>query len=288
VNKPVGRGGGRSYGKVILYIGAGNWPFPIPLLEKDGVWRFDPNAGMQEILCRRIGENELTAIATCHEFAAQDHDSAKPTIPSDSFAASLAVRAAGDPVLFHGYYFHVLITRPTNGTLLEKKGKTAGFALSAYPAEYRSSGVVTFAVTASDMVHEKDFRDYHLLLDDQAGQIFAMTGDIAERVRKIGGVAIRSIGHVARLNRLSDNDAEYVDPLDMLAELREDNRALRASMREVHDLCGDENDVATASLLENWIDETERRIWFLFETGRTKQSRVNVRCVALCPNARDV
>ena len=112
------------------------------------------------------------------------------------------------------------------------------------------------------------FRDYHLLLDDQAGQIFAMTGDIAERVRKIGGVTIRSIGHVARLQRLSDNDAEYVDPLDMLAELREDNRALLASMRQAHDLTSEERDVATTSLLENWIDETERRIWFLFETGR--------------------
>jgi starvation-inducible DNA-binding protein len=112
------------------------------------------------------------------------------------------------------------------------------------------------------------FRDYHLLLDDQAGQVFAMTDDIAERVRKIGGVTIRSIGHVARLQRLSDNDADYVDPLDMLAELREDNRALLATMREAHDLCSDENDVATTSLLENWIDETERRIWFLFETGR--------------------
>ena len=113
------------------------------------------------------------------------------------------------------------------------------------------------------------FRDYHLLLDDQAGQIFAMTDDIAERVRKIGGVTIRSIGQVARLQRLSDNEADYVDPLDMLAELREDNRAILASMREVHDLCDEENDVATTSLLENWIDETERRIWFLFETGRT-------------------
>src|ERR1022692_893154 len=101
-----------------------------------------------------------------------------------------------------------------------------------------------------------------------AGQIFAMTDDIAERVRKIGGATIRSIGHVARLQRLSDNDADFVDPLDMLAELREDNRAMLASMREVHDLCGEENDVATTSLLENWIDETERRIWFLFETGR--------------------
>ena len=115
----------------------------------------------------------------------------------------------------------------------------------------------------------KNFRDYHLLLDEQAEQIFAITDDIAERVRKIGGTTIRSIGHVARLQRLSDNDADYVDPLDMLAELREDNRTILANMREVHDLCGESNDVATTSLLENWIDETERRIWFLFETGRT-------------------
>jgi len=116
------------------------------------------------------------------------------------------------------------------------------------------------------------FRDYHLLLDEQAGQVFGMTDDIAERVRKIGGTTIRSIGQVARLQRLSDNDADYVDPLDMLAELREDNRALLASMREVHDLCAEANDVATTSLLESWIDETERRVWFLFETGRTRQT----------------
>jgi|SRR5579862_1413873 len=116
------------------------------------------------------------------------------------------------------------------------------------------------------------FRDYHLLLDEQATQVFAMTDDIAERVRKIGGTTIRSIGHIARLQRLKDNDAVFVDPLDMLAELREDNRALARSMREVHDLCGEENDVATASLLEIWIDETERRVWFLFETGRTGMS----------------
>ena len=114
------------------------------------------------------------------------------------------------------------------------------------------------------------FRDYHLLLDDQAGQIFAMTDDIAERVRKIGGATIRSIGHVVRLQRLSDNDADYVDPHGMLAELSEDNRTLLASMREAHELCGEENDFATTSLLENWIDETERRIWFLFETTRTR------------------
>jgi len=114
------------------------------------------------------------------------------------------------------------------------------------------------------------FRDYHLLLDEQGAQIFAMTDDIAERVRKIGGATIRSIGHIARLKRLSDNDAEFVDPPDMLAELREDNRALLASLREAHGLCAEENDVATTSLLETWIDETERRIWFLFETGRTR------------------
>jgi starvation-inducible DNA-binding protein len=114
------------------------------------------------------------------------------------------------------------------------------------------------------------FRDYHLLLDEQADQIFAMTDDIAERVRKIGRATIRSIGHIGRLQRLRDNDGDYVDPLDMLAELREDNRAILASMRHAHDLCDEENDVATASLLEPWIDETERRIWFFFETGRTK------------------
>ena len=112
------------------------------------------------------------------------------------------------------------------------------------------------------------FRDYHLLLDEHADQTFAMTDDIAERARKIGGTTIRSIGHIARLQRLSDNDADFVDPLDMLAELREDNRAILASMREAHDLCSEENDVATTSLLEVWIDQTERRIWFLFEIGR--------------------
>ena len=114
------------------------------------------------------------------------------------------------------------------------------------------------------------FRDFHLLLDEHGDQIFAMTDSIAERVRKIGGGTIRSIGHISRLQRLSDNDADYVDPFDMLAELREDNRMLLASMREAHDLCDEENDVATASLLEVWIDETERRIWFLFEIGRTR------------------
>lgn len=114
------------------------------------------------------------------------------------------------------------------------------------------------------------FRDYHLLLDEQAEQIFAMTDDIAERVRKIGGTTLHSIGHISRLQRIEDNDAEFVTPMDMLAELRDDNKQLAASMRETHDLCDEHRDIATASLLENWIDETERRTWFLFETTRTR------------------
>jgi len=112
------------------------------------------------------------------------------------------------------------------------------------------------------------FRDYHLLLDEQAGEIFATTDTIAERVRKVGGTTLRSIGHIARLQRVSDNDAEYVTPLDMLAELREDNQTLVARLRELHEVVDELRDIATASLIENWIDETERRSWFLFEAGR--------------------
>ena len=112
------------------------------------------------------------------------------------------------------------------------------------------------------------FRDYHLLLDEHATQIFATTDDIAERVRKIGGTTVRSIGHVSRLQRVLDNDAEFVTAMDMLAELRDDNKQLAASMRETHGLCEEHGDVATASLLEVWIDEAERRTWFLFETTR--------------------
>jgi starvation-inducible DNA-binding protein len=112
------------------------------------------------------------------------------------------------------------------------------------------------------------FRDYHLLLDEQSDQIFAMTDPIAERVRKIGGQTLRSIGHIARLQRVQDNDAEYVSPLDMLAELREDNKQLAASLRETHGVCDEAEDVASASLIEVWIDETERRTWFLFEATR--------------------
>jgi len=111
------------------------------------------------------------------------------------------------------------------------------------------------------------FRDYHLLLDEQSDQIFAMTDPIAERARKIGGTTLRSIGQISRLQRLADNDADYVDPQDMLAELREDNLRLTSAMREVHDVASEYNDVATTSLLEVWIDETERRTWFLLESS---------------------
>jgi starvation-inducible DNA-binding protein len=116
------------------------------------------------------------------------------------------------------------------------------------------------------------FRDYHLLLDEQGDQIFAMTDPIAERVRKIGGTTLRSIGNIARLQRVPDNDAEYVEPEDMLAELREDNKTLTVRLREAHSVCDDHNDIATASLIEVWIDETERRTWFLFEATRRADS----------------
>ena len=112
------------------------------------------------------------------------------------------------------------------------------------------------------------FRDYHLMLDEQATQIDAMTDAIAERVRKLGSSTIRSIGHIGRLQRVLDNDAEYVTPHDMLAELRDDNIELNKHMRILHGLCDEHGDIATASLIENWIDETEQRVWFLFETGR--------------------
>jgi len=112
------------------------------------------------------------------------------------------------------------------------------------------------------------FRDYHLLLDEQADQLYATTDPIAERVRKLGGTTLRSIGHVARLQRVLDNDADYVTPSDMLAELREDNQRLAQRMRETHHVCEEHGDVATASLLEVWIDEADRRAWFLFEATR--------------------
>ena len=114
------------------------------------------------------------------------------------------------------------------------------------------------------------FRDYHLLLDEQAEQLFAMTDVIAERVRKIGGLTLHSIGEIARIQRVSDNDAEYVEPLDMLAELMDDNKTMAARLREAHNVCDEHRDIATASFIEVWIDETERRTWFLFEATRQR------------------
>src|SRR5437868_8069347 len=114
------------------------------------------------------------------------------------------------------------------------------------------------------------FRDYHLLLDEHADQLFAMTDVIAERVRKVGGSTLKSIGDISRTQRVLDNDAEYVEPLDMLAELAEDNRDLAARLREALNVCEEHRDVATTSLIEIWIDETERRNWFLFEITRRR------------------
>ena len=116
------------------------------------------------------------------------------------------------------------------------------------------------------------FRDYHLLLDEQADQLFAMTDAIAERVRKIGGSTLKSVGHISRLQRVQDNDVDYVQPQDMLAEVREDNKELAARLREAHNVCEEHRDIATASLIEVWIDETERRTWFLFEAARQAEA----------------
>ena len=116
----------------------------------------------------------------------------------------------------------------------------------------------------------RHFRDYHLLLDEHAEQLFAMTDPLAERVRKIGGLTLHSIGDIARLQRVLDNNAEYVTPQDMLSELRDDNKALTAALREAHNVCEERRDVASTSLIEIWIDETERRTWFLFEAAGRK------------------
>lgn len=112
------------------------------------------------------------------------------------------------------------------------------------------------------------FRDYHLLLDEQGDQLYAMTDPIAERVRKIGGITLRSISQISKMQRISDNNAEYVEPLDMLSELAEDNKTLAAKFREAHELTSQFGDYSTTSLIENWLDETERRVWFLFEASR--------------------
>lgn len=114
----------------------------------------------------------------------------------------------------------------------------------------------------------RHFRDFHLALDEQADQLFAMTDAIAERTRKIGGTTLRSVSHIARVTRIADNDADFVTPEGMLSELWEDNKALVLALRGAHELCDSAGDVATASLLENWIDEAQRRAWFLFEMTR--------------------
>jgi starvation-inducible DNA-binding protein len=113
----------------------------------------------------------------------------------------------------------------------------------------------------------KHFRDYHLLLDEQADQIFAMTDPLAERVRKLGGLTLHGTAEVHRLQRIKDNEAAFVEPREMLAELRRDNTEMAKNMRAAHETCDDAKDAATAGLLENWIDETERRAWFLFESA---------------------
>jgi hypothetical protein len=160
------RFGREADGSVTLYIGAENWPFPIPLVKKDGAWRFDSDAGQKEVTFRRIGENELTAIAICHDFiAAAKHNRATPTSANseDGPATRLVANAANesgssDPLLFHGYYFRRLPASATAGTHRATGSKaTGGFAMIAYPAEYRSSGVMTFVVTDNDVVYEKDF-----------------------------------------------------------------------------------------------------------------------------------
>ncbi len=116
------------------------------------------------------------------------------------------------------------------------------------------------------------FRDYHLLLDEQSQQIYAMTDPLAERIRKLGGMTLRSTSHISRLQRVKDNNEDYVEPLAMLSELREDNSAMAANLRDAHEVCDDRRDIATASLIENWIDETEERTWFLFESCRRADS----------------
>ncbi len=152
-------------------------------------------------------------------------------------------------------------------TILERKGaKDISAALNVLLAD-----VFALYVKTKNFhwhVSGPHFRDFHLLLDEQAGKIYAISDPIAERVRKIGGTTIRSIGHIARLKRILDNDADYVSPMDMLAELRDENLELAARMRETHELCEEHGDVATASLLEVWIDEAELRHWFLFEATR--------------------
>jgi starvation-inducible DNA-binding protein len=118
----------------------------------------------------------------------------------------------------------------------------------------------------------RHFRDYHLMLDEQSEQIFATTDEFAERVRKLGGITLRSIGQIGKLQTIKDNNESYVPPREMLRELMEDNKKMTAAMRKAHELCDDHEDSGTAGLLETFIDETERRTWFLFEASRQEGS----------------
>jgi len=131
-----------------------------------------------------------------------------------------------------------------------------------------SAMLIPLLLTVSAAAQEAQITDEPAAEAEQATEIDAMTDVIAERVRKLGGTTLRSIGHISRLQRVLDNDADYVTPLDMLAELRDDNKQLCVHMRTLHELCDEHGDIATASLIENWIDETEKRVWFLFETTR--------------------
>lgn len=164
-------------------------------------------------------------------------------------------------------------------TIDERKSATRGLSDLGGSAVLQVGGALTILLADVFALYLKTknfhwhmsgthFRDYHLMLDEQGDQLFAMTDAIAERVRKIGGSTIRSIGDISRRQRILDNDADYVAADDMLAELRDDNQRVIGFMRETHSLCDEHGDVATASLLENWIDEAEGRVWFLYEIGR--------------------
>ena len=121
-------------------------------------------------------------------------------------------------------------------------------------------------------VSGRHFHDYHLMLDEQSDAIFATTDQLAERVRKLGGTTVKSIGQVAKLQTIKDNDEDYVPPREMLRELMEDNKHMASAMRKAHKLCDDNEDSGAAGLLETFIDETERRTWFLFEASRQEGS----------------
>ncbi len=170
-----------------------------------------------------------------------------------------------------------LDTRRKTAAALDTPTDLSAEAVSKISAKLNAILATTFALYLKTKnfhwhVSGPHFRDYHLLLDEQSEQIFASTDDIAERVRKIGGTTLRSIGQIAKLQGIEDNDESYVAPVDMLRELMSDNKKVAEAMRECHELCDEHEDVATAGLLENFIDETERRTWFLFEASRTGDS----------------